>query len=280
MPEVLRSFGAFLWGIVRRCFLWLPSLLLDPFDYYNQYLKQILPEAYRINFRMPGEYFGLALGIGISVAGILAYHEVRKKNLEFEALLAPRLELAYVPTDPGCRSDEQARGAVTPTVTRSFYVRVKNISARTVENVQVKLEHYEPHGSSNLPEHLMLKNDRPRQWQFTRSIALHPSEVAYYWAARKPTQIDSQSVAGTLTLGMISMRPMLPPQKYIMTIVATGQDVATPCREHFAVDVDSRGFLTFRVARKDEGPPDNRLSLPLPSPRSRAARPLRVRFRT
>jgi hypothetical protein len=76
--EVLRSLSEFLWGIGRRFWLWLPTFIFDPFDFYDRIIKAQLPEPWRIDIPFPSGIAFYAL-IGLLLwAAVLTFHEKRK----------------------------------------------------------------------------------------------------------------------------------------------------------------------------------------------------------
>jgi len=61
---------------MRRFYYWAPAILLDPFDFYDRYLR---PHVDR-DIDMPSEWFPVALGGGMIWAAFLTYHELRSKT--------------------------------------------------------------------------------------------------------------------------------------------------------------------------------------------------------
>jgi hypothetical protein len=76
-----RSALEFLSGVLKRFYIWLPSILLDPFDLYDRYLKRYLPERYQFNLDLPTPVFFPVLAVCLTSAAILTYHELRIKVL-------------------------------------------------------------------------------------------------------------------------------------------------------------------------------------------------------
>ena len=79
MGQVASAF-TLLVGIVKRFWIWAPSILLDPFDLYNKHFRHLLPEEYGQELNMPSEWFPFVLGVLIFWSAGLAYHEVRKRQ--------------------------------------------------------------------------------------------------------------------------------------------------------------------------------------------------------
>lgn len=73
--ELFASALAFFWGVLRRFYYWAPAILLDPFEFYERYLR---PHVGR-DIDMPSEWFPVALGGGMTWAALLTYHELRSK---------------------------------------------------------------------------------------------------------------------------------------------------------------------------------------------------------
>jgi hypothetical protein len=82
----------FLLGILKRFYFWLPSILLDPLDYYERYIGPRLPEQYRGGVTVLSDYFFPVLGITVLWAGFRTYHELRERTEEQIRQLTERLE--------------------------------------------------------------------------------------------------------------------------------------------------------------------------------------------
>ena len=76
---MLSSLRDFAWGIVRRWFFWAPTFLLDPFDYYERYLKAKLPAQYQLDLTLPGWAFPWVLCGGLVLAAYATYHELHAR---------------------------------------------------------------------------------------------------------------------------------------------------------------------------------------------------------
>ena len=76
VPELFISAGALLWGIIRRAYVWAPTILLDAADYQERYIEPHL--GWSID--LPAEVFPIALTIGLFMAVVLTYHDVRSKE--------------------------------------------------------------------------------------------------------------------------------------------------------------------------------------------------------
>jgi hypothetical protein len=73
--ELVASALTFIWGVLRRFYWWAPAIFLDPFDFYERYLRPRLDQ----DIDMPSEWFPVALGCGIAWAAVLTYHDLRSK---------------------------------------------------------------------------------------------------------------------------------------------------------------------------------------------------------
>ena len=77
MREFFESCWLFVWGILKRFYIWIYAFILDPLDLYNRYIN---PK--KEPFNMPSEYFPLVLGVLVFIAGFITFHKLRVKNLE------------------------------------------------------------------------------------------------------------------------------------------------------------------------------------------------------
>jgi hypothetical protein len=71
--ELLKSIRLFLWGIIKRIYWILPTLILDPFD--------LAKRIFNINYNMPQWSVWTLFVLGCLIACILTYHELRLKTV-------------------------------------------------------------------------------------------------------------------------------------------------------------------------------------------------------
>jgi len=74
--ELCASAPTFFWGVLRRFYWWVPAILLDPFDFYERYLRP----HFGWDIDMPSEWFPVVLAGGMIWAAFLTYHELRSKT--------------------------------------------------------------------------------------------------------------------------------------------------------------------------------------------------------
>lgn len=75
------SFKLFLIGFIKRFYFWIPTIFLEPIDLYNQYIKQLLPNGYQYDIKIPAK-LGLILFILMIVGAVTStYHELRTTRL-------------------------------------------------------------------------------------------------------------------------------------------------------------------------------------------------------
>jgi hypothetical protein len=72
--EFCKSFLSFLWGITKRIYWLLPSLLSDPFD--------ITERWFGLNYDAPPYLVWILIGLGLFIAALLEYHNIRKKTIQ------------------------------------------------------------------------------------------------------------------------------------------------------------------------------------------------------
>lgn len=104
MVALLRSIALFLWGILKRFYLWLPAILLDPFDLYNKYIKLRLPPEWQEDIEMPSEAFPYVLAGGLIWASVMTYHELRTSRGR-DPKIPEKLKDFYVRSEPYSRFD-------------------------------------------------------------------------------------------------------------------------------------------------------------------------------
>jgi hypothetical protein len=69
--DLLKSFALLLWGIIKRLYYLVPSLFTDPFDFMERW--------FQVTYQPPLFLFWLLLTLGILVAVVLTFHELRVK---------------------------------------------------------------------------------------------------------------------------------------------------------------------------------------------------------
>lgn len=74
--ELLKSTQFFLWGVIKRIYWVLPTLILDPFD--------LLEKLFNVNYQMPQWSIWTLFGLGCLIAMVLTFHDLRMKNLSSE----------------------------------------------------------------------------------------------------------------------------------------------------------------------------------------------------
>jgi hypothetical protein len=72
---MVKSFGVFVVGILKKIYWLLPSLLSDPFDIAERWLSR-WPS---MNYNPPQWLFWVLLGIGLFIASFLTYYDVKRK---------------------------------------------------------------------------------------------------------------------------------------------------------------------------------------------------------
>ena len=92
MGEILTSLRLFVWGVLKRVYLWAPSVLVGPIDWYDKFVKPMLPTSLQLEVTLPTDLFPYLLGIGLLAAAVITYHEERvpsvtKKHLDHLAEL-------------------------------------------------------------------------------------------------------------------------------------------------------------------------------------------------
>jgi len=88
-------------GILRRFYFWVPSFLLDPFDFYDKYAK---PHT-RVAIDIPEWLFPYALGLGVILAAIGTASDLRMRGRNAAVRFEVRGQDASVPIFDGSRED-------------------------------------------------------------------------------------------------------------------------------------------------------------------------------
>lgn len=85
--SVWKSVRDFSVGILKRFYVWLPAVVLDPFDLYDRYVKPSLPDAYRLDFTPPPSVFFFVLMVLLALAAILTYHDLNRRYADVTSRL-------------------------------------------------------------------------------------------------------------------------------------------------------------------------------------------------
>lgn len=79
-PSAWESASVFLFGVVRRWYMWAGAILLNPFDFYNRLIMPHLPIAWQKEYEMPSAV-GILVLIGLLMwAGVCTYHELNQRK--------------------------------------------------------------------------------------------------------------------------------------------------------------------------------------------------------
>lgn len=70
--ELLDSTRELLWGIIKRLYWLIPSLFTDPFDFIERWFK--------ITYEPPSYLFWVLIGMGLAIATVMTYNDVKKQN--------------------------------------------------------------------------------------------------------------------------------------------------------------------------------------------------------
>lgn len=84
MP-LLYSFGLFSWGVLKRCPLWLPFLLLCLWPAGDRLLQEWVRASLSVTPLPPATWPVLA-GMGLGWAAILTFHDLRKQLVACQAI--------------------------------------------------------------------------------------------------------------------------------------------------------------------------------------------------
>jgi hypothetical protein len=253
----LRHFVA---GIWRRAYYWLPTLLLDPLDLYNNYIKADLPSVLRFEGRLPGEYFGPLLGVAVAWAGVMTYHELRMQHVANEQRLKCWLAFAYDDTDPDCAAisystavgtggQEQHRGFAVTLVNTSEALTLDDISI-AVESIvkpdtRARVGHDYPKALGRREQNRLMEKEEP-----VPPFSLHPRDYVYVpvvsrWVGRLPGEQPERNL---LQVAFVPWRfsRELPDGAYEATIVARGRNTAA-ARAVVSFHVDEQERLHFSI---------------------------------
>ena len=118
--ELRRSLGLFIWGVLKRGYLWLPPIFLDPFDVNKKVVQPMMPETWKFELPWSPEWAPLVL-IGLLVwAAVLTFHEHRSR----ESIKKP---------------DWREEDVVQYILANSKLMRWERAGDRLVENIEIAL---------------------------------------------------------------------------------------------------------------------------------------------
>lgn len=84
MRQLLESARLFAVGILRRFYWWLAAFLLNPWDVYEKFVRDLLPTRFRADWPVGGTWTGYVFVAGLVVAAVLTYHELRIERIRAE----------------------------------------------------------------------------------------------------------------------------------------------------------------------------------------------------
>jgi len=88
--EFGRSLGAFVLGILRRFWVWVPALLLDPYDLWARVIKPMLPTEHSFDLPWSVDWAPFILALLIFWAAFLTYREIWR-----QAVREPRPNMRF-----------------------------------------------------------------------------------------------------------------------------------------------------------------------------------------
>ncbi len=77
--ELCHALREFLWGILRRFWLWIPAFVLDPYDIWDRIVKPMLPPEVQFDLPWSPGWAPIVLLALIGWAAFLTYFELRKR---------------------------------------------------------------------------------------------------------------------------------------------------------------------------------------------------------
>jgi len=256
----IQSFFVSVWylfrGVLKRFYFWGLSLLLDPFDFYDRYIKQLLPESWRLNVDIPplwGQYVLIGL-IGLTV--ILSYHELRgysegikQENKRLVARQQPRLEITYredppfnqlMPT-PGV----DKFGNSLPGTQKIIRIGVHNLSPTdSIEDIRVELVQIDPNIIHHLPVPLHTMHGKD-DFNLTPDETWYAEVVSVFYEAEATPYKDHFALWQSVT----GISNVIPAGNYKLTIAARGSNTP-PAIRNFLLGIDTDNKYYFRSAQE------------------------------
>lgn len=58
-------------GILRRFYYWLSTFLLNPWDVYEKFVRDLLPPRFRVDWPVGGTWSGYVFVAGLSISAVL-----------------------------------------------------------------------------------------------------------------------------------------------------------------------------------------------------------------
>lgn len=138
---IFESVRFFSWGVLKRFYLWMPPLLLDPFELYEEFVAPHAPDWAPERIAVADEWTWIPMGLLVFWAAAMTYHELRVLSVKLARSPLPsnRDEIVRLLTELQQRADEYfqkcASGGVPPKV--RFLDRTRRPS---VDKVVKKIE--------------------------------------------------------------------------------------------------------------------------------------------
>lgn len=246
LQTFIESARLLLWGVVKRVWSWLLLAFVTFPGAYDRY-KWIFPRDMQVASMPLWVSLGL-LGIGLSYAILMTYHELNMQAKARQHRLDPTFDIMYG-NDPPFEEREILAGS-QEVQWRYFRIGIKNIGGATVEDVVVRLEELydlvsDPPAKSPVPPVILRQmNDNPFNGQYQQSFILHPGQIQYIDVAWKPEAamaIDPDQIR----LGYAQASPsLISCRRHELLIQATGRNVSAKS-QWFFVDVNQDGQLMF-----------------------------------
>ena len=188
--------------------------------------------------KVPKEVLWLTVGLSYLVASFGAWRAERKKT-------EPALQICFEQQYPYI--DDKPRGPDGTKVSyKLFRVGVRNIGAKTVDALEVKIPKTEPLPPELFPPfRLRAMHDRPER---AKKTVLHPVDEPWYFDVVDQLSDGRVGIPHTEAVGKV-----MPSGKYTVTITASGRDVPTATRQ-FVVSVPTprQGNLDLQFAPVEE----------------------------
>lgn len=174
--EIVNTSKEFLWGVLKRAYLFIPALLSKPLD--------VLGIVTGAKLSIPANWLPWLLASCFFIAALMTYDELRKKKLttdsQLEETRSRRFEIIFGNGDPFEQELPISDSNMKNGTRRLYRVGIRNAGGASIQRAEVELELIEPPTEIRCPVPLRIMHDNPLPGQAHRlSFSLDPDQTQY-----------------------------------------------------------------------------------------------------